>query len=364
MSSAFELSHDQVANLILHYGSSRSVHVEGHMGSSKSSILKTLAKLLPNHIMCYFDCNTKTLGDVSLPSFHKVDDQGFVSFVPNEELGVHLGKPVCLLIDELPKAEDGVKKAMTRILQEKIAAGIPLKKGSITWSTGNLDSEGQGDAMPAFLDNRVTIVEMRKSTNIEFIEYGINEGFHPILLGVVKDNPDWFADPRDVKDPKDNEAIHHPDALERRRSFWTNRSGHAASDLLYQQDKLDQVTFQAALIGTVGAYCAGHIMAFSKLHGDLPSLESIKKDPHGARVPDSMAARCMVIHRTCSNIDPTWVDAWFDYMARMDKESQGFFNNTIKADSYDKKKQAVVMNNKKYRDWALANNHLATADKR
>ena len=51
-------------------------------------------------------------------------------------------------------------------------------------------------------------------------------------------------------------------------------------------------------------------------------------------------------------------------MTRMDKESQGFFNNTIKADSYDKKKQAVVMNNKKYRDWALANNHLATADKR
>ena len=363
MSSAFELSHDQVANLILHYGSSRSVHVEGHMGSSKSSILKTLAKLLPNHIMCYFDCNTKTLGDVSLPSFHKIDDQGFVSFVPNEELGVHLGKPICLLIDELPKAEDGVKKAMTRIMQEKIAASIPLHKTSITWSTGNHEGEGVGDSMPKFLDNRVTIVSMRKSTNIEFIEYGINAGFHPILLGVVKDNPEWFADFRDVKDAKDNEAIFHPDAPER-RSFFTNRSGHAASDLLYIQDKLDQVTFQAALIGTVGAYCAGHIMAFSKLHGDLPSLESIKKDPHGARVPDSMAARCMVIHRTCSNIDPTWVDAWFDYMTRMDKESQGFFNNTIKADSYDKKKQAVVMNNKKYRDWALANNHLATADKR
>jgi hypothetical protein len=363
MSSAFELSHDQVANLILHYGSSRSVHVEGHMGSSKSSILKTLAKLLPNHIMCYFDCNTKTLGDVSLPSFHKIDDQGYVSFVPNEELGVHLGKPICLLIDELPKAEDGVKKAMTRIMQEKIAAGIPLHKSSITWSTGNHDGEGVGDSMPKFLDNRVTIVSMRKSTNVEFIEYGINAGFHPILLGVAKEYADWFADFRDVKDPKDNEAIFHPDAPER-RSFWTNRSAHAASDLLYVQDKLDQVTFQAALIGTVGAYCTGHIMAFSKLHGDLPSLESIKKDPHGARVPDSMAARCMVIHRTCSNIDPTWVDAWFDYMVRMDKESQGFFNNTVKADSYDKKKQAVVMNNKKYRDWALANNHLATADKR
>ncbi len=363
MSSAFELSHDQVANLILHYGSSRSVHVEGHMGSSKSSILKTLAKLLPNHIMCYFDCNTKTLGDVSLPSFHKIDDQGYVSFVPNEELGVHLGKPICLLIDELPKAEDGVKKAMTRIMQEKIAAGIPLHKTSITWSTGNHEGEGVGDAMPKFLDNRVTIVSMRKNTNIEYIEYGINAGFHPILLGVVKDNPDWFADFRDVKDAKDNEAIFHPDAPER-RSFFTNRSGHAASDLLYTQDKLDQVTFQAALIGTVGAYCAGHIMAFSKLHGDLPTLASIKADPMGARVPESMAARCMVIHRTCSNIDPTWVDAWFDYMMRMDKESQGFFNNTIKADSYDKKKQAVVMNNKKYRDWALANNHLATADKR
>ena len=363
MSSAFDLSHDQVANLIYHYGASRTVLVEGHIGSSKSSILKTLAKMLPNHIMCYFDCNTKTLGDVSLPSFHKVDDQGYVTFVPNEELGAHLGKPICLLIDELGKAEDGVKKALTRIMQERMVGSVVLHKDSIVWATSNLDIEGVGDMIPKHVDNRVTIVEMRKSLNIEFIEYGINAGFHPVLLGVVKDSPDWFADFRDVKDPKDNQAIFHPDAPER-RSFFTNRSGHAASDLLYLQDKLDQVTFQAALIGTVGSYCAGHIMAFNKLHGDLPSLDSIKKDPLGAKVPESMAARCMVIHRTCSNIDPTWIDAWMDYMVRMDKESQGFFKNTISADSYDKKKQAVVMNSKKYRDWALVNNHLATADKK
>ena len=88
------------------------VLVEGHMGTGKSSILKMLAEALPTHVPCYFDGTTKDLGDMFIPKILDVgDDAEFVRFVPNEEFGIHLGKPVILMFDEFGKMNPSVKNA-------------------------------------------------------------------------------------------------------------------------------------------------------------------------------------------------------------------------------------------------------------
>ena len=51
-------------------------------------------------------------------------------------------------------------------------------------------------------------------------------------------------------------------------------------------------------------------------------------------------------------------------MVRLDKEAQGMFVNGIRSPKFDGKKQAAVMTNKKFTQWAMANNYMFTADKK
>ena len=104
------------------------------------------------------------------------------------------------------------------------------------------------------------------------------------------------------------------------------------------------------------------LMAFVKLADQLPSLQSIKDDPKNAKVPDSAAAVCMVVYRTLSTIGADWIDAWMDYMVRLDKEAQGMFANGVQPATYANRK--VVMTNKKFTQWAMDNNYMFAADKK
>jgi hypothetical protein len=356
----YALSIDQVVNAILVGGSKRTVLVQGHMGTGKSSILKILAKKLPDHAPCYFDCTTKDLGDISLPNLKTLDAGDFVSFVPNEELGLHLGRPVIIMIDELGKANPAVKNALLRLMLEHKLGNHTLPEGSIVFATTNLGAEGVGDLLPPHARNRITVVSMRKPTNIEHIEYGINNGFDPTLLAWEKDNPQLFATFETIKDPEENPYIYHPRA--QRAAFVTPRSLEAASDWLKQRENFDDQTLTSLLIGTIGDRGAMDLMAFVHLADQMPSLDSIKNSPTTARVPDSAGAVCMVVYRALSTLERNWIDPWMDYLVRLDKEAQGLFANGVRNPKYSK--QSMVMTNKKFTDWALQNNYMFTADKK
>jgi MoxR-like ATPase len=354
-SSMYALSIDQTTKAILTMGAKRTVLVQGHMGSGKSSILKILAKQLPNHVPCYFDCTTKDMGDIAIPSLKTMDEGGFVRFVPNEELGLHLGKPIILMIDEFGKANPSVKNAMLRLMLER--HGVP--EGSIIFATTNLGAEGVGDLLPPHARNRITIVTMRKHTWREFVEWGLNNGIDHTLLGWVKDNDGLFASFEDVKNPDENENIFHPKAVGR-TAFVTGRSLEAASDWLKMREQLDAQTLTAALIGTIGTRAATDLMAFVRLADQLPSIESIKQDPVNAKVPTSAGAVTIVVYRALSSIERDWVDQWMVYMDRLDPEAQGLFVNNVRSDKYSRRD--IVLTNGKFTKWAVKNNHMFSAD--
>mgnify|MGYP003337711111 CR=1 FL=1 len=109
----YALNLAEATSLVRHSGDT-TVLVQGHMGTGKSSMLKILAQELPDHIPCYFDCTTKDLGDITIPNVMnlngivsesgEINEEAFVRYVTNEELGVHLNKPIILMIDEYGKA--------------------------------------------------------------------------------------------------------------------------------------------------------------------------------------------------------------------------------------------------------------------
>ena len=75
----YQLNLDQIEAFIAATGHKRTSLVQGHMGTGKSSLLSALAKRLPTHTPCYFDCTTKDLGDITLPNIQTADGQGYVT---------------------------------------------------------------------------------------------------------------------------------------------------------------------------------------------------------------------------------------------------------------------------------------------
>jgi MoxR-like ATPase len=383
----YALNLDQIAASIKAVGHLRTLLVQGHMGTGKSSLLKTLAAMLPTHRPVYFDCTTKDLGDLMLPRIagaglgegsrlvgkmnpmtHDVDlrvtqdnsTSPYVSYAPNEELGIHYNEPVIVMLDEYGKANPAVKQGLTAFMLERRLGNNALHPDSIVFATTNLGAEGVGDLLVAHQRNRISVVTARKPSNMEWIEWAINKGVDHTLLGWCKDNPQLFHTFEEVKDPDENPYIFHPRST--RAAFVTPRSLEAASDILKARMHMDDQTVTAMLMGTIGDRAAMDLMAFVKLSDQLPSLDSIKKDPMTAKVPDSAAAVCMVVYRTLATLERDWIDNWMVYMGRLDKEAQGMFANGVRSPKYSK--QSMVMTNRKFTDWALANNYLFAADKR
>jgi len=358
----YALSIDQCVNALLHTGHLRTMLVEGHMGTGKSSMLPMLAAVKATHMPCYFDCTTKDLGDITIPNIAHMDDgSGYVQYLTNEELGAHHHKPVLLMIDEYGKANTAVKNSLLRLMLERKIGGYTLHPDSIIFATTNLGAENVGDMLPPHARNRLVLVRMKKPTADDYIAYGIRNDFDLALLGFVKEyKTALFQDFTQVKDPDDNLYIFHP--RQERRSFFTPRSGHAASDVLKQRHNLDDHTLTALLMGAVGERTAMDLMAFVKIGDQLPSLESLKNNPKTAVVPDSTAAVCMVVTKALMEMSNKWIDAWMDYMVRLDTEAQGMFVNQAIRETYQHRK--VVVANGKFTDWAVANNYLFSADKK
>jgi energy-coupling factor transporter ATP-binding protein EcfA2 len=360
MTTMYHLSIEQCHNLIATVGTETAVLVQGHMGTGKSSILKMFETSHPTHTRLYFDGTTKDLGDIALPKLKDLDGHDYVRFATNEELGMHLqDQPTVLMIDEYGKANPAVKNALLRLLQERQIGSYELHPDTIVFATTNLGNEGVGDILPPHARNRIMVVTMRKPTHIEWIEWAINAGLDHSLLGWVRDNPHLFQSFDEVSDPNENPYIYHPRAVGR-TSFVTPRSLEKAAHLLAKRDRLDDVSLLAGLMGLIGDRSAMDLMAFVRLADDLPTLESIKKDPANAKVPETAAAVCMVVYRTLSAIETGWVDQWFEYLDRLPSEAQSLFVNGVRASSYSKR--PMLMTHKALTAWARNNGHLFAAD--
>jgi AAA domain (dynein-related subfamily) len=359
--SMFNLNLRECAELIMAIGTETTVLLQGPTGVGKSDVQKTLASWLPTHVPVYFDCTTKDLGDVALPHVEGIaTGDTFVRMVSNEELGLHHHKPIILMIDELGKANPAVRDALSRLIYERKMGSYTLHPDSIVFATTNLAAENLGDMLKPHQWNRLTWVTVRKPTHLEWLEWGINNGAESALLGWVRDNPQLFQSFEDVAKPEDNPYIHHPRDPSR-KAFVTGRSLMRASKIIQRtRGKVTDNVLTAALIGTIGARAAVDLMAFVQLIDDLPTLESIKRDPKTAKVPQSASAVCMVVYRTLATLEPDWIDQWMIYLDRLDTEAQGLFANGVRAKDY--RLQAPVMLNRSFTQWVTTRAYLFGAD--
>jgi hypothetical protein len=356
----YALDRKQAVNLIHHTADMVTILMLGHTGTGKTAMFDELCALNPDHIPCFFDGANKDQGDMSIPDIKNSDKA--LEFIANVELGVHHNKPILLMVDEYPKCNRSIKLMLNCLVNERRFAGHKLAEGSKIVLTGNLGAEGLGDLMEAHTANRMTVFELKKPDHMEYIEWGINNGIDHTILGWLKDNPSAFADFRDIRDPDENQYIHHPQAVGRMQ-FCTSRSFHKLSDIFSKREHLDEHTLTSAAIGTIGAAAALDLMAFVKLANQLPSRAAVRQDPDTCVVPTSASAQNMIVFRELGCIESQDVKPVMTFIKRLPRESQFLFVKSVMADTYPDDRKKAVTTNKLFQDWCLENHALLTGDK-
>lgn len=299
---------------ILTLGNEISFLVEGHIGSSKSSLLNDLAAALPTHTPVYIDmaCITDS-GDFQIPAINHTTKTS--EFYPNESLGLHTDRPMIIMFDELGKSgTQNVINAVLPALNERRWGNRYFHPETIVFATTNLGSENVGDMLKPHAVNRITRVSMAKPSAQEFISYGQNHGLNPIVAAWVDRNPQCFASFDEVGDPAENEFIYHPKVF--RPAFVTHRSMMRASMIMDKRDQISSDALTHLLIGTIGAPAAMGLVTFATLADQLPTRNEIISNPHGAQVPESAAALVLLVCQALHWVDQTTITPWVAYMQR------------------------------------------------
>jgi len=348
------LSMQQCIDLISNVGDKVTVLVQGDMGSGKTSLLKEIAKKL-NMRGVYFDCTTKDLGDLYIPRFTDTEGGDYVSFVPNEEFGMHFNQPIVLMLDELGKNRS-ILNGLLRVMQEHSVGSRPLPPGSIVFATTNLGAENVGDMLPPHARNRIMVVRMRKPSFDEWLNWAAPAGVDPALIVGVREFPDMLSSFTDVENPQDNTYIYDPrDAS--RTAFVTPRSLEKASDVLKCREFLGDEVVLMGMIGLIGAKAAHDIMTMVTLGDTLPKYVDIVAAPDKVKVPTGIGAQIMSALTCMQRAEAEDFTAAFTYIKRMPMEIQALFANQLMKSS---SKALWVSRNATFTEFARKNFNLFT----
>ena len=345
----------ETIKLISAVGERLTVLVQGEMGIGKSSILKALAKSHPNHIPCYIDITTKDVGDFLVPQIRTIDGTPVCSFIPNEEFGFHLGKPLIVMLDEVGKAGKAVMNACLRLMLERKLGIHELPEGSIVFATTNLAVEGIGDNLPPHARNRVCVVKMCKPTAEQWRwDYAQNAGIDPVVIATAIEYPSMLASFEDYERPDMNEYINDPRVP--RAAFVTPRSLEKASDILKLCREMPEDVLTHALFGVIGERATMDMMNILKLDNTMPAWSEIINKPDTTIVPPNGAAICLVVSKALMNVTGETFVFWMQYMARLPKEAQALFAMSVM--SANSPKRSIAVTDRMFTEWAVTNGYL------
>jgi len=345
-----EVSLAEAEELILTVGDENAIHLVGEPGIGKTAMYERLVERT-GYRGVYIDTPNTELGDIGIPMPNH--ETKTTSLYPNEIWGFHKYEPMVIFIDEFTKpSSQAVQNMLHPLLNERRIGGMKLHPDSIVITAGNNLSDGVGDMLKAHSLNRITVIPVRKATWEEYVDYGTRMHFAPELLAFVRQYPDVMAS---YKDPsqKDNMYIYNPKTPQ--KSYFSQRSGHRASNILKKRHKITRNSLIAGLCGTIGESAARDLLAYVEVADKLPTWDEVIADPKGAPVPTNAAALCIMAYGAVQKIERGNIGAWFEYLKRTPKELQSVFCVTT---SKNEDKKNILMTSTAFINWMRENQYL------
>jgi len=341
----------QAAQIILATPMNRYL-LQGEPGIGKSSLLKTLSQALPDHEVAYIDVPNMDLGDIAMPVIDH--ETKTTRYYPNSRFKIHLGKPVITMLDEYTKGAEPIKNMLHPMLEvsNPRLGDISLLEQSITFLTGNLSSDAVGDNLKAHSRNRIIPLTVRKPDADEWLEWAINNNIEPLIMAWVRQFPQALQSYMD--DPSGaNEYIFNPKKVQ--TAFVSPRSLERASNIVRVRSQIDSDSLIAAMTGAVGESASRSIQSFVEYQDQLPTWESIIKNPKSAMIPDSMGACAVLVFGAIAKISKDTIAPFMQYLERFEPEWQACFAiNVAKSPT----KQSIAFSSTAFADWVAKNEDL------
>jgi hypothetical protein len=341
---------EQAAQIILATPTNRYL-LQGEPGIGKSSLLGLLASSLPGHLPAYLDVPNMDLGDISMPVIDH--DKKITRYYPNSRFRLHEGKPVIVMLDEYTKGAEPVKNMLHPLLEvhNPRLGDIPIDSDSIIFLTGNLSSDGVGDNLKAHSRNRIIPLTIAKPTALQWIRWAVSNDIDPVVCAWVNQFSHCMASYLDGDDT--NPYIYNPKKVQ--TAFVSPRSLERASNVVKARDRLDQDSLICALTGAIGEAASRDMQAYITHQDQLPTWESIIKNPSAPPVPTSPGACAVMVFGAVSKLDKNNISPWMDYLERMEPEWQSVFCINV---AKNKTKQSIAFASRKFADWVQKNEDI------
>ena len=325
--------------------------LRGEPGIGKSSLLESIASGL-GYEHAYIDVPNMDLGDIAMPVIDH--ETRTTRYYPNARFKVHEGKPTVIMLDEFTKGADPVKNMLHPMLEKANPrlGDIPLDKNTVVFLTGNLSTDGVGDALKSHSMNRLVSITVSKPTSDEWIEWAIGKGIEPEVIAWVNRFPHALASYTDGGQG-DNPYIFNP--KKPMTAFVSPRSLETASNIVRTRKENDADSVIAALTGAIGESAARDMQAYIEFSDQLPTWEATINSPKTTAIPTSPGACAIVVFGAIARVTKETITPFMEYLDRFDAEWQAVFAiNIAKTAS----KQSIAFSCKAFADWVAKNQDL------
>ena len=247
----------------------RPVFLWGPPGIGKSEVVQEITDELGGYMIDLRMAQMEPTDIRGIPFFNKeIGKMDWAEPVdlPSEELASQY-PIIVLFLDEMNSAPPAVQAAGYQLILNRRVGKYKLPDNVVIVAAGNRDSDkGVTYRMPMPLANRFVHIEMRYDFNA-WQTWAVNKGVHRDVVGYLsfskQDGYDF-------------------DAKGSSRAFATPRSWVFVSDLLQDEDAVDNDTLFNLVAGAVGDGLATKFMAHRKVAGRMPEplaiLEGKVKD--------------------------------------------------------------------------------------
>lgn len=353
---------NEVKDLIREIGDTNTIAVISEPGVGKSSLLAMLAEdngdqwrkvgddyPTDKYDYIYVDCPVKDMMDIaaSIPNHTTRTLEYYVASL----FKMHTGKPKYIMLDEAFKAPKLMQIIYTRMMLEKTAGDEPLPDGSHVFITSNNATDGVGDTFAGHVANRITIVNMKKPTHEEWLQWATKNNISRPLRAWAAMTPKAFKSYLD-SDQTDNPYIFKPSSTA--KSFVSPRSLAKASPIVDKRDKYTENALTVALAGTVGESAAKSIATFIAVEKSMVKFSDVLANPTTVKVPEDVATQVMMILEavdTLANHDD--LNKYMQFVNRMkSSEIQSIFFTMI-----FRNKPKIARYNAEITKWAT-DNHM------
>ena len=304
------------------------VFVWGAPGVGKSDVVRQVAK---SKNVALRDVRALLLDPVDLRGlpFMSKDQQAkwaTPDFLPRDGEGI-------LFLDELNSATAMVQASCYQLVLDRRLGEYTLPDGWSIVAAGNRESDrGVTTRMPTPLRNRFTHLQFEVDVQ-EWCEWAIRGSIRPEIIAFIRFRPELLS-------AFDRDA----------NAFPSPRSWAFVSKILASSPSAS--VEHELIAGTIGEGAATEFSAFLATFRNLPSIDAILMNPHGAQVPENAAAQFAVAAALSHCATDTNFDRICTYLARMPIE---FSVMCVRDASI---RQPAVQHTPAYTRWAIANHYV------